>query len=132
MTHAGLPNLRTPLALDLERDANWPCAPESMDAVFASNVMHIAPIATTAALFRGAARHLKTAGTLLVYGAVFLPDEEPVASNVAFDRELRERNPAYGVRTLAQLSDLAADAGLGQPVVRRMPNHNVMLRFVPA
>jgi trans-aconitate methyltransferase len=127
VAHAALPNLREPAAFDLA-DA-WPCAPASLDAVFASNVMHIAPIATTEALFRGAATHLGPGGVLLVYGAVFLPDEPRPAGNVSFDRELREKDPAYGVRTLAEISQLARSNGLSAPSVRRMPANNVMLRF---
>lgn len=127
VAHSALPNLLAPVFLDLSEP--WPCAPDSQDAVFASNVMHIAPIATTEALFRGAAIHLKPTGLLLVYGAVFLPDEPPPESNVAFDRELRERDPAYGVRTLEQLARLASEVGLTAPSVRRMSKNNVLLRF---
>lgn len=127
VAHASLPNLAAPTPLDLGQP--WPCAPGSLDAVFASNLMHIAPIATTEALFRGAARHLAPAGLLLVYGAVFLPGEPPPAGNTAFDRELREQDPRYGVRTLEQLSQLASRAGLGAPRVRRMRKDNVLLRF---
>ena len=69
--HAHLSNLALPLRLDL-RDP-WPFDPESLDAVFASNVMHISPIETTEALLEGAAKHLKRGASLLIYGPVFLP-----------------------------------------------------------
>lgn len=127
VAHAGLPNLAPPIALAI--DGPWPFAPESLDAVFASNLMHIAPIATTAALLRAAATHLRRHGALLVYGPVFLPDEARPAGNVAFDAELRSKDPAYGVRTLDELEALAASAGLAAPSVRRMPTDNVLLRF---
>ncbi|MCK5944600.1 MAG: DUF938 domain-containing protein [Planctomycetes bacterium] len=125
--HAGLANLEPPVPLDLH--GPWPCAPRSLDAVFASNVMHIAPIGTTEALFRGAARHLARSGQLLVYGAVFLPGEPAPAGNVSFDRELRERDAAYGVRSLEQLTELASRCGLTAPTVRRMPKDNVLLQL---
>lgn len=127
VVHAGLPNLGEPQALDVS--GVWPVEPGSLDAVFASNVMHISPLATTEALFRGAGKHLKPAGVLLVYGAVFLPGEEPPEGNVTFDRDLRAENPAYGVRHLNQLGELATAAGLAPPAVRRMPNNNVLLRL---
>ena len=127
VAHAALPNLRAPVPLDL--DGSWPCAPNSLDAVFASNVMHISPIAVTKALFRGAAKHLNATGVLLIYGAVFLPDEPRPEGNATFDRELRERDPAYGVRTLHELRELATGAGLAEPTVRRMAKNNVLLRF---
>lgn len=127
VAHAALPNLLDPVLLKLGEA--WPCAPESQDAIFASNVVHIAPIATTEALLAGAAKHLKRTGVLLVYGAVFLPDESRPSGNVEFDRELREKDPAYGIRTLQQLQQLAARSGLAEPTVRRMPTNNVLLRF---
>ncbi|MFK7739356.1 MAG: DUF938 domain-containing protein [Planctomycetota bacterium] len=126
---ADLPNLRAPAELDLGADKSWPCARASLDAVFASNVMHISPMATTESLFRGAAVHLRASGVLLVYGAVFLPGEPRPDGNVAFDVELREQDPEYGVRTLTQLAELAVASGLREPVVRRMQNNNVLLRF---
>lgn len=130
VAHAGLPNLQQPVALDL--DGGWPVASGSLDAVFASNVMHIAPIATTEALFRGAAEHLRPEGVLLVYGAVFLPGEPRPDGNVTFDAELREKDPAYGVRTLDELQALATRCGLGELHVRKMPKNNVLLRARPA
>ena len=127
VAHADLPNLRPPVALELGQP--WPCADESLDAVFASNVMHIAPMATTNNLFRAAAAYLQPAGVLLVYGPVFLPAEPRPAGNVAFDAELRAKDPSYGVRTLDELSELAQHAGLSAPFLRRMPTNNVLLRF---
>ena len=124
---AALPNLKPAAPLDLAEP--WPCAKASLDAVFACNVMHISPISTTEALFRGATKHLKPNGMLLVYGPVFLPDEPAPEGNVAFDRDLRQQDPAYGVRHLDQLTELAALAGLDAPTVRRMPTNNVLLRL---
>lgn len=126
VAHAALDNLRPPTKLELGEP--WPFDQAALDAVFASNVMHIAPVATTEALFHGAATHLVRGGVLLVYGAVFLPGEPAPASNVEFDRELRERDSAYGVRTLEELNELANRAGLTAPAVRRMPQNNVLLR----
>ncbi len=127
VAYAALPNLKAPVPLDL--GGTWPCAPSSLNAVFASNVMHISPIATTEALFRGAAEHLNATGVLLIYGAVFLPGEPRPEGNATFDRELRERDPAYGVRTLNELCELATGTGLEEPTVRRMSTNNVLLRF---
>lgn len=127
VAHSNLPNLREPVVLDIA--GPWPCGPESLDAVFASNVMHIAPIGTTEALFRGAARCLEEDGVLLVYGPVFLPDEPRPEGNVQFDQDLKEKDPAFGVRTLEELGELAQRCGLRPPTVRRMPTNNVMLRF---
>jgi hypothetical protein len=125
--HAGLANLDRPRRLDLGDP--WPFEPESLDAVFASNLMHIAPMETTDALFRGAARHLKRGASLLVYGAVFLPGTQRPEGNRGFDADLRARDPRYGVRELTTLARIAARAGLGAPQVRSMPADNVILRL---
>ena len=75
------------------------------------------------------AQHLEATGVLLIYGAVFLPGEPHPAGNATFDRELRERDPAFGVRTLDELRQLATSTGLAKPTVRRMTKNNVLLRF---
>ena len=123
--HADLPNLGHPRRLTLGDP--WPFERDSLDAVFASNLMHITPIETTEALFHGAAKHLKPAASLLVYGPVFLPCASDPAGNRTFDEELRARDPAYGVRRLTELTAIAARAGLEAPQVREMPANNVIL-----
>ena len=80
-------------------------------------------------MFAGAARHLRPGGCLLVYGAFFLPDVEPIASNVQFDQELRAKDARYGVRQLADVTERALAQQLLAPTVRAMPNNNFLLRF---
>lgn len=125
--HAELDNLATPTRLDLTEP--WTSAPASLDAVFASNLTHIAPLATSAALFAGCATSLTPSGVLLVYGPFFLSGEAPTQGNVDFDRELRERDAELGVRLQEELESLAGEAGLRLAGVRRMPKNNAMLRF---
>ncbi len=125
--HVDLPNLKSFGCLDLNEA--WSQATASINAVFASNLTHISPIETTAALFRGAAAHLERGGAVILYGPVFLPDRPRPESNVAFDAELRAREPSYGVRELGVIAALATKAGFASPVVREMPANNVMLNF---
>lgn len=124
---ARLPNLREPTHLDIH-DA-WPLEGRCLDVVFASNVLHISPIETAESLFAGAARHLRPGGSLIVYGAFFLPDVEPIESNVRFDEELRASDPRYGVRELCDLTERALARQLLTPTVRAMPKNNFLLRF---
>ncbi|MEO0478018.1 MAG: DUF938 domain-containing protein [Planctomycetota bacterium] len=127
VAHAGHANLVEPAFLDLHSE--WPCGEQSLDAIFASNLLHIAPIETTEALFEGAARHLRPGGALLVYGAFFLPDVEPVESNRQFDEDLRQTDPRYGVRELTDLTERSLARDLLAPSVRPMPNNNFLLKF---
>jgi N6-adenosine-specific RNA methylase IME4 len=69
---------------------------------------------TLAALMRLAAHGLSPEGRLVLYGP-YLEDEVPTSpGNLAFDADLRERNPAWGLR---RREDVLAQA-LGRDIVR--------------
>ena len=94
-------------------------------------MLHIAEWASCAALMRGAARHLVPGGALVLYGP-YLVDGEPTApGNVAFDADLRRRNPAWGIRRLADVSAEAERAGLAFERRVDMPANNLMLVLPP-
>ncbi len=125
---AGLPNVRAPLALDVLQ-APWPVEGAGFDAVYCANMLHIAPWSVTPAFFQGAARCLVAGGVVVVYGP-FIVDGEPVLpSNAAFDADLRARNPLWGLRRLAEVTQAAADAGLVLQERLAMPANNLLLRF---
>jgi len=129
---AGLANVRAPLLLDVMA-AQWPADgqpfAEPFDAIYCANMLHIAPWATCAALMQGAARYLAPAGMLITYGP-YLQDDAPTApSNLAFDRSLRERNPAWGIRRLEDVSQEAWRAGLRLHERCAMPANNLLLVF---
>ncbi len=134
VTEAALPNLRPPLLLDVMAP-QWPSQgpaftqEEKFDAIYCANMLHIAPWATCAALMQGAARHLLPGGLLITYGPYF-EDEVPTApSNLAFDEDLRARNPAWGIR---RLEDVTAEANRSGLVLRErhaMPANNLLLVF---
>ena len=125
---AGTTNVRPALALDV---LAWPWAdvPQPLDAIFCANMLHIAPWSTCAALMQGAAHHLGMQGRLLTYGP-YLVDGEPTApSNLAFDGDLRQRNPAWGLRRLADVAQQAHAAGLQLRERVAMPANNLLLVF---
>jgi len=125
---AALANVRPPLMLDVLAP-RWPESLGRFDAVYCANMLHIAEWATCAALMRGAARHLVPGGALVLYGP-YLVDGEPTApGNAAFDADLRRRNPAWGVRRLADVSAEAERAGLAFERRVDMPANNLMLGF---
>lgn len=122
----GLERVLPPFTLDVQQ-ARWPGVPAQVDAIFCANLLHIAPWACCAGLMRGAARHLAPAGLLVTYGP-FLEDEVPTApSNLAFDADLRARNPAWGLRRREDLAAEAADAGLALRERVAMPANNLLL-----
>ena len=123
---ADLPNVRSALALDVLAP-DWPTDAGNFDAVYCANMLHISPWPTCAGLMQGAARCLKPGGLLLVYGP-FRVDGEPLApGNVAFDADLRQRDPSWGLRRLAEVDVQAQRAGLQRLQRHDMPANNLLL-----
>ncbi len=123
----GLANCAAPLVLDVLAPA-WPAALGGYDAVYCANMLHIAPWAACAGLMRLAAGHLLPGGLLIVYGPFF--EASPIApGNLAFDADLRARNPDWGLRAIADVAARASDQGLA--LIRRleMPANNLLLAF---
>jgi len=125
---SALANVRPPLLLNVLAP-RWPDALGRFDALYCANLLHIAEWATCAALMRGAARHVAPGGALVLYGP-YLVDGEPTApGNIAFDADLRRRNPAWGVRRLADVSAEAERAGMALEQRVDMPANNLLLVF---
>lgn len=129
---AGVAHVRPPLRLDVLAP-QWPAEgtpfAQPFDLVYCANLLHIAPWACCAALMRGAARHLAPQGQLVVYGP-FLEDELPTAaSNLAFDADLRARDPAWGLRRREDVAEQARLAGLVLSERHALPANNLLLVF---
>jgi SAM-dependent methyltransferase len=118
---AELPNLLEPLRFDLF-DAEPPVP--AADVVIAINVLHIAPAAASRELFRHAAQVLPQDGMLFVYGPFRDPTRPLEPSNAAFDAMLRARDPASGLRDVAQLDADARAAGFVLQADVAMPANN--------
>lgn len=122
----GLANVLQPQHLDVMA-ATWPAAATHVDAIYCANMLHIAPWPCCAALMQGAARHLAPDGLLVLYGP-YLVDGEPTApGNLAFDADLRRRDPAWGVRRLGDVLQEAEAAGLHLRERVAMPANNLLL-----
>jgi len=125
---AWVPAGPAPLRLDVQQ-ADWGLGAQRFDAVFCANMLHISPWASCRALMQGAARHLTPTGRLIVYGPFIVPGQLTAPSNLAFDADLRRRDPAWGVRALDAVEIEAAAAGLHLRVTRAMPANNLLLVF---
>jgi SAM-dependent methyltransferase len=121
-----LPNLLAPLSLDAAAP-EWPV--EQADAVVAINMIHISPWRATKGLMAGAGRVLSPGGVLYLYGAYKENSAYRVASNEAFDADLRRRNPDWGVRDLEAVAELAGSHGLTLDERIPMPANNLSLVF---
>ncbi len=96
-------------------------------ALLAFNVIHIAPWVVAEGLLAGAGRWLQPGGRLFLYGPFARNGVHTAPSNAAFDASLRQQNPDWGVRDLADIEALAASAGLRLEAVDEMPANNLTL-----
>lgn len=124
---SGLGNLREPVILDATA-ATWPV--EQADAVLNINMVHISPWAAALGLLDGAARTLSPGGKLILYGPWTLHGFQTAPSNLAFDADLKRRNPAWGLRKVEEFAKEAEKRGLFLEDQREMPANNRMLLFI--
>ncbi len=73
----------------------------------------------TEGLMRGAAAILRPGALLYLYGPYRRSGVPTAPSNEAFDQSLRSRDPAWGLRVLEDVADLAAANGFSTPEVGR-------------
>ena len=123
---ARLPNVRPPLQLDASA-RSWPV--EHADAVVAINLLHISPWRAAEGLMAGAARVLRPGSVLYLYGPFRENGVHTAPSNAVFDGSLRARNPEWGVRDVADLTELARVHGLSFAERVGMAANNLSLIF---
>jgi SAM-dependent methyltransferase len=128
---AGLPERPV---LDIDAATDWAGAPEvaalgPLAAIVSMNVIHIAPIAVTEGIVRGAGRALAPQGLLVFYGPFRENGVHTGEGNRRFDEGLRAENPEWGVRDVADIADMAKAAGLSPAALIAMPANNRLLMF---
>ncbi len=118
--------MRPPAVLDVSHSP-WPIA--SADGIICINMVHISPWDATLGLVRGAAAILPPTAPLYLYGP-FKREGFPTApSNLAFDRSLRDHDPAWGLRDLEAVAAVAQSAGFSAPAITGMPANNLSVVF---
>jgi hypothetical protein len=123
---AGLPNLTPPIEVDASRP-DWPI--RRADAVLNINMVHISPWSAALGLLDGASRLLARGAPLILYGP-WITDERPTApSNLAFDADLKRRNPDWGLRKVEDFACEASKRDFEFADQRQMPANNLMLLF---
>ncbi|HYI43501.1 MAG TPA: DUF938 domain-containing protein [Sphingomicrobium sp.] len=123
---SGLPNLHEPVEIDAGKP-DWPIG--DADAVLSINMVHISPWTSSLGLLDGSARLLGEAGELILYGPWVCQAVETAPSNLAFDADLRRRNPAWGLRSVEEFAAEAEKRGFRLEDQRAMPANNRMLLF---
>ena len=144
-----LPNIRDPVRLDAV-DRRWPISHEAVlsikidsdscdgqkaaekggfDVILNLNMVHISPWSAALGLLDGAARVLKRGGALILYGPWLQAGVETAPSNLAFDQQLRERDPEWGLRRVEDFDAAASERGFALEQTRAMPANNLMLLY---
>ena len=147
---SGLLNVREPLELDAAMP-DWPLetagaglginlSSDSYDpsrraenngfsAVLCVNMVHISPWSASLGLLEGSGKILQSGGALILYGPWLNADLPTAPSNVAFDQQLRERDPEWGLRNVQDFEAEAKERGFVLQQIRPMPANNLMLLF---
>ena len=116
-------NVRPAKLLDVT-DQDWL---GQYDAVFSSNTLHIMSWEAVRAFFLGVGRALSPSGCLCVYGPFLYKGGQTAASNLDFDRSLRDRDPLSGLRSFDAVNALAAEQALMLQADHTMPANNQLL-----
>jgi len=119
-------NVLTPVILDASQ-LPWPIV--SADAIICINMVHIAPWDATVGLMKGAAAILPPGSPLYLYGPYKREGIRTAPSNEAFDRNLRDHEPSWGLRDLEAVAAIAQSVGFSVPVVAEMPANNLSVVF---
>ena len=123
---SGLSNIREPIVVDAS-SADWPV--ERADAVLSINMVHISPWASALGMIENASRLLGAGAPLILYGPWLKEGIPTAASNLAFDADLRRRDPQWGLRRVEDFAQSASGKGLDLAEIRQMPANNLMLLF---
>jgi hypothetical protein len=124
LNEAELANVRPPLLLDAAA-RDWPI--DRADAVLSINMVHISPWKSALGLLDGAARLLAPGMPLIMYGPWIKDRVATVESNLAFDADLKRRDPEWGLRRVEDFAAAAGARGLRLEATRAMPANNLML-----
>lgn len=121
-----LPNVLPPLPLDALAKP-WPLA--RADAIICINMIHISPWEATEGLMTQAGQLLGPGGVLYLYGPFRRPPRELEPGNLAFDQDLKRRDPRWGLRTVDDVAACARANGLLPGEVVEMPANNISVVF---
>lgn len=122
--------LAPPIEIDA-MDDSWVVETQKIEiaAIVNINMIHIAPWSACLGLMAGAGRILPNGGILYLYGPYKQSGKHTASSNEAFDESLQSHHPAWGVRNLEDVINVALENGLELVEVSQMPANNLSVVF---
>ena len=120
-----------PLDLDVE-NIPWKIPfkqARSLQGIVSINMIHVARWTCTIALFKGAAKLLKSGKFLILYGPFKIGNKHISQSNYFFDNSLKMQNEFWGIRNLEEVNDEAKKNGFFQEDIIRMPANNFSIIY---
>jgi cyclopropane fatty-acyl-phospholipid synthase-like methyltransferase len=119
-------------AIELDVTRTWPEL--KFDAVYSANTSHIMSWDEVRAMFSGTGVVLKPNGVFCLYGPFNRDGQFTSKSNEVFDRSLRNRNPAMGIRDVEALESLGLQHQITLTQQYALPANNSLLVFhkIPA
>ena len=119
-------NIKRPLVLDLTKKQTLP---ESIDAIFSANTLHIISWPLVQSFFQMVEDNLPSKGVLCIYGPFNYQGKFTSQSNANFELWLKDRNTDSGIRDFEAVCQLATKAGLSLSEDVTMPANNRLLIF---
>ena len=92
-------------------------------------MVHISPWASALGLLDGAERLLGAGAPLILYGPWLSDGIETAPSNLAFDADLKRRDPRWGLRRVEAFAQEARLRDFALAERKAMPANNLMLLF---
>lgn len=122
-------NVSPALQLDVTKDDWFDGNTPKFDALFCFNVIHIAPWEVTQAIFKGANKYMNPACQVIFYGPYKIDAEHTSDSNQEFEKWLKAKDHAYGIRDIADVASVANLNGFSLQESYPMPSNNFLNVF---
>ena len=123
-------NLQAPLTIDvMQADWHKTLLTTNISAIICINMIHIAPWQACLGLVAGAAEILPVEGILYLYGPYKINKQHTASSNQEFDQYLKMQSPAWGVRNLEDVVEIAQQYNFDLVKTVVMPANNLSVIF---
>jgi SAM-dependent methyltransferase len=126
MHEAGVRNIQPPVRLEIGKD-DFPKL--KFDVVFTANTFHIMPWKEGKSLIKLLGHRLREGSRAIFYGPFKYDGQFTSPSNEAFDRQLKESDPASGIRSFEDINKAMIKNGFELIDDIEMPANNRMLVY---